>query len=64
VKARIGTKKIPTCCGAGTDPKQFQAMPFVDRTAQNEAARMNSLDAISGNSYQTISGHKRMAGMP
>ena len=64
VKLRIGTKKVPISKDAGTDPKGFTGMAFVDRTKQNEAAREASLEAISGNSYETLPGHKRMAGMP
>jgi hypothetical protein len=64
MKPRFGTKKIPTSKGAGTDPKTFTAMPFIDRTAENEAKRQDDFDAVTGNSYKTINGHKRMAGMP
>ena len=64
MKAKIGTKRIPTAKGSGGDPKQFTAMPFVDRTAENEAKRVDDYDATVGNSYETINGHKRMAGMP
>ena len=62
-KAKIGTKKIPVSRGAGTDPKHFKAMKFVDRTRENESAGEDPYNPDK-NSYQAIPGHKRMAGMP